>query len=358
MSAPTPVHRFAYRVHQSLGAQSTRCCGLSTALHGAALRVFAGDPCASQRSHACAHRPQRPAAAPVRAGLPRADRTPPRDRRPAVGDAARQRLHPGDASGRARSARRARQHARAGAPAALLYTVAQAEACLEQLQGVAYDEDVQPHSGVRCRFRDAGHILGSAIVEVWVSERARTRKLVFSGDLGQPGRPDRARPDADRRGRRAGGRIDLRQPAAPAAAARPSTNWCSSSRTRCGAARATSSSRPSRSGHAGAAAPAAGPVPPGPAAAAAGLRRFTDGRQGDRDHLATHRVPDDETPSPAVAAPLAPGVAGPALHAQRRGVDGAEPHQGRRHHHLGQRHVRSGWLQSPDSNRVPHWHCG
>jgi metallo-beta-lactamase family protein len=42
---------------------------------------------------------------------------------------------------------------------------------------------------VRCRFRDAGHILGSAILEVWVSEAGHTRKLVFSGDLGQPGRP-------------------------------------------------------------------------------------------------------------------------------------------------------------------------
>lgn len=72
---------------------------------------------------------------------------------------------------------------------ALLYTVAQAEACLEQLQGTSYDEDAQPHASVRCRFRDAGHILGSAIVEVWVTEKGHTRKLVFSGDLGQPGRP-------------------------------------------------------------------------------------------------------------------------------------------------------------------------
>ncbi len=77
---------------------------------------------------------------------------------------------------------------RAEAPA-LLYTVAQAEACLEQLQGISYDEDVQPHASVRCRFRDAGHILGSAIVEVWVTEKGQTRKLVLSGDLGQPGRP-------------------------------------------------------------------------------------------------------------------------------------------------------------------------
>ena len=88
----------------------------------------------------------------------------------------------------ARAQRKRSRQSRADAPA-LLYTVAQAEACLEQLQGTPYDEDVQPHASVRCRFRDAGHILGSAIVEVWVTARGHTRKLVFSGDLGQPGRP-------------------------------------------------------------------------------------------------------------------------------------------------------------------------
>jgi metallo-beta-lactamase family protein len=91
-------------------------------------------------------------------------------------------------------ARAQRKQARQGsvtrAVPTLLYTVAQAEASLEQLQGVAYDEDVRPHAAVRCRFRDAGHILGSAIVEVWVDDAKRgTQKLVFSGDLGQPGRP-------------------------------------------------------------------------------------------------------------------------------------------------------------------------
>ncbi|MDP3223156.1 MAG: MBL fold metallo-hydrolase, partial [Rubrivivax sp.] len=88
----------------------------------------------------------------------------------------------------ARAQRKRSRQSRADAPA-LLYTVAQAEACLEQLQGTPYDEDVQPHASVRCRFRDAGHILGSAIVEVWVTAKGHTRKLVFSGDLGQPGRP-------------------------------------------------------------------------------------------------------------------------------------------------------------------------
>ena len=72
---------------------------------------------------------------------------------------------------------------------ALLYTVAQAEASLEQIDGVGYGEAVVPHPAVRCTFRDAGHILGSAIAEVWVTESGRTRKIVFSGDLGQPGRP-------------------------------------------------------------------------------------------------------------------------------------------------------------------------
>ncbi len=83
--------------------------------------------------------------------------------------------------------RQQRRHS-AGTPP-LLYTVAQAEACLELLQGVAYGEDVRPDASVRCCFRDAGHILGSAVVEVWVTEKDETRKLVFSGDLGQPGRP-------------------------------------------------------------------------------------------------------------------------------------------------------------------------
>jgi metallo-beta-lactamase family protein len=70
-----------------------------------------------------------------------------------------------------------------------LYTVAQAQASLKRLNPVDYDLEIAPHPKVRCTFRDAGHILGSAIVEVWVGEGERRRKLVFSGDLGQPARP-------------------------------------------------------------------------------------------------------------------------------------------------------------------------
>jgi metallo-beta-lactamase family protein len=66
-----------------------------------------------------------------------------------------------------------------------LYTQSEAQASLQRLLPVDYDTEVQPHPSVRCTFRDAGHILGSAILEI----RLGGRKLVFSGDLGQPGHP-------------------------------------------------------------------------------------------------------------------------------------------------------------------------
>lgn len=70
-----------------------------------------------------------------------------------------------------------------------IYTMADAEALLVQIRSLNYDELYHPGESVRFRLRDAGHILGSAILEIWVKEGAHERKLVFSGDLGQPGRP-------------------------------------------------------------------------------------------------------------------------------------------------------------------------
>ncbi|MBV2203871.1 MAG: MBL fold metallo-hydrolase [Burkholderiaceae bacterium] len=70
-----------------------------------------------------------------------------------------------------------------------LYTLRDAHECLKQVRSVEYDREFTPGVGVHARFRDAGHILGSAIIEVWVTEDGRATKLVFSGDLGQPGRP-------------------------------------------------------------------------------------------------------------------------------------------------------------------------
>ena len=70
-----------------------------------------------------------------------------------------------------------------------LYTVKDAEESLRYFQAVRYDKIVPFGEGVRVRFRDAGHILGSAIVEVWIEENGEEKKLVFSGDLGQAHRP-------------------------------------------------------------------------------------------------------------------------------------------------------------------------
>lgn len=70
-----------------------------------------------------------------------------------------------------------------------LYTVQDAQDCLGLLTPVGYDVLIAPRPDVACRFRDAGHILGSAILEIWLTEGGKTTKLVLSGDLGQPGRP-------------------------------------------------------------------------------------------------------------------------------------------------------------------------
>nr|MBL8410616.1 MBL fold metallo-hydrolase [Dechloromonas sp.] len=75
-----------------------------------------------------------------------------------------------------------------GIPAPL-YSVAQALAALQLLQPVAYGQTLAPAADVTVRFHDAGHILGSAWLEVLVDEDGNARRLVFSGDLGMPGRP-------------------------------------------------------------------------------------------------------------------------------------------------------------------------
>lgn len=70
-----------------------------------------------------------------------------------------------------------------------LYSVAQALASLTQLHAVDYDKEFHPKPAVRCRLRDAGHILGAAIIEVWVSEGGSETKIVFSGDIGRAAHP-------------------------------------------------------------------------------------------------------------------------------------------------------------------------
>ena len=84
--------------------------------------------------------------------------------------------------------RRGKSSARTKATLPVLYTLQDAEKCLGQLSPVAYDEWLTPHPDIRCCFRDAGHILGSAILEIHITEGGKTTKLVMSGDLGQPDR--------------------------------------------------------------------------------------------------------------------------------------------------------------------------
>jgi metallo-beta-lactamase family protein len=72
-----------------------------------------------------------------------------------------------------------------------LYTERHARRALEQFKAIAYDEEIEVAPGIHAVFLDAGHILGSAIVRVRVSDRDGDpeRTIVFSGDLGRPGTP-------------------------------------------------------------------------------------------------------------------------------------------------------------------------
>ena len=65
-----------------------------------------------------------------------------------------------------------------------LYTAEDAEKCMEIFKPVNYDEIVEITPEIHVRFNDAGHMLGSAIVEVWINEDGRDKKIVFSGDIG------------------------------------------------------------------------------------------------------------------------------------------------------------------------------
>jgi metallo-beta-lactamase family protein len=70
-----------------------------------------------------------------------------------------------------------------------LYELADVADTVAQLKGYGYNQRVELYPGVSLRLQDAGHILGAAIVEIWVEEGTGERKLVFSGDLGPNGAP-------------------------------------------------------------------------------------------------------------------------------------------------------------------------
>lgn len=81
-----------------------------------------------------------------------------------------------------------------------LYTLEDADDALQYFVPVNYGDIVEVLPGVRARFRDDGHILGSSFIELWVEEKGETTKFVFSGDIGSsdqalvrnPERPEEA----------------------------------------------------------------------------------------------------------------------------------------------------------------------
>jgi metallo-beta-lactamase family protein len=66
-----------------------------------------------------------------------------------------------------------------------LYTIKDAEAIAPLIKTKTYESIFSPADGIKANFRDAGHILGAAILELFIEENGTTTKLVFSGDIGR-----------------------------------------------------------------------------------------------------------------------------------------------------------------------------
>jgi metallo-beta-lactamase family protein len=74
-------------------------------------------------------------------------------------------------------------------PVEPLYTLGDVEQILQQLKPVPYDEPVAVAPGVRACFLEAGHMLGSASIQLQVEDSGGLRRVVFSGDIGPKGAP-------------------------------------------------------------------------------------------------------------------------------------------------------------------------
>lgn len=70
-----------------------------------------------------------------------------------------------------------------------MYTMEDTDGVLKRIVACHYDTMVEVCEGVKIRFTDIGHLLGSASIEVWLSEDGMERKLVFSGDIGNVNQP-------------------------------------------------------------------------------------------------------------------------------------------------------------------------
>jgi metallo-beta-lactamase family protein len=74
-------------------------------------------------------------------------------------------------------------------PETPLYTVQDAEECFSLLKDVPYEEFLPLNDRVKFCFHDAGHILGSAMVEIVVQDGNQSQSIIFSGDIGQWDKP-------------------------------------------------------------------------------------------------------------------------------------------------------------------------
>ncbi len=70
-----------------------------------------------------------------------------------------------------------------------LYTVEDARNALKNMRPLEYKQKKQVMDGIAVRFIDAGHLLGSASIEIFITEDEKEKKLVFSGDIGNKDKP-------------------------------------------------------------------------------------------------------------------------------------------------------------------------
>ena len=70
-----------------------------------------------------------------------------------------------------------------------VYTIADAQTAISRLRPCRYNEALRVAEGIVLRLTDIGHLLGSAAVELWLTEGDETRKIVFSGDVGNTNQP-------------------------------------------------------------------------------------------------------------------------------------------------------------------------
>jgi len=86
--------------------------------------------------------------------------------------------------------RKNRKAIRAGKPLLEpIYTAADALNCIKYFQNIEYNQEVNITPKIRIRFQDAGHILGSSTIEIWIQEGMKNLKIVFSGDIGNLDQP-------------------------------------------------------------------------------------------------------------------------------------------------------------------------